>query len=99
MTSEQKQPILDRISEILDKIEEPTAEKQEDVCEIREMLTIPECVQTIKGLSTHTLRLLITRGEIPSFRAGEGKTGKILVPKASLLSYFDKLPYKSNGTP
>lgn len=91
MTIEQKNNILAQISEILDKtVSEPVVAPVPT--ETRwEMLTINECLDTIKGLTAHTLRLIIARGEIPSFRTGEGKTGKILVPKAALLNYFDNI--------
>lgn len=90
LTIEQKNNILAQISEILDKtVSEPVVPVPTETH--REMLTINECLDTIKGLTSHTLRLIIARGEIPSFRTGEGKTGKILVPKAALLNYFDNI--------
>ena len=54
-----------------------------------EMLTLKECTEVIKGVSEHTLRLLITQGKIPAIRTGEGKRGKILVSKNALVSYFN----------
>ncbi len=92
MTTEQKDSILAQISDILDKAVSEPKSISAIVNEKREMLTINECLNIVKGLSAHTLRLIIARGEIPSFRTGEGKTGKILVPKAALLEYFDKTP-------
>ena len=53
-----------------------------------EMLTIREAAQTVKGLSEHTVRQLVTQGKVPSIRTGAGKNGKILVPKAALLKYL-----------
>ena len=47
--------------------------------------------ETVKGLSFHTLRVLIAKGEIQAFRTGENGRGRILVPKSSLLAYFDRL--------
>lgn len=55
------------------------------------MLTTKECLETVKGLSFHTLRVLIAKGEIQAFRTGENGRGRILVPKSSLLAYFDRL--------
>lgn len=52
------------------------------------MLTIKECTEAVKGLNEYTVRQLIARKEIPSIRTGQGKRGKILVPKAALLRYF-----------
>ena len=34
---------------------------------------------------------LIAKGEIQAFRTGENGRGRILVPKSSLLAYFDRL--------
>lgn len=55
-----------------------------------EMLTIRECTEVIHGLSEHTIRKLVAQGKIKSVRAGEGKRGKILISKDSLLDYFQK---------
>lgn len=88
MTLAEKDEILSEFAKILDcYIAEQTAVKQKPV----EMLTINECCELVKGLSRHTLRELVGRGEIVSFRAGAGKNGKILVSRASLLSYIDNL--------
>ena len=61
------------------------SEKEEQT----EMLTIHEASQTVKGLSEHTVRQLVTQGKIPSIRTGAGKNGKILIPKAALLNYLN----------
>ena len=53
-----------------------------------EMLTIKECTVLIPGLSEHTLRKLIAQRKIYSIRTGEGKRGKILISKASLVEYL-----------
>ena len=92
MTVEQKKSILAQISSILDQVVSVPDTTSPNVTEnCREMLTINECLDVIKGLSAHTLRIIIAKGDIPSFRTGEGKTGKILVPKSALLDYFDKI--------
>ena len=80
-----------RISLLLDEYICREETKHDSVSDPPEMLTIKECVQTVKGLSEHTVRMLIARGELASFRTGEGKHGKILVPKKSLLDYIHKL--------
>ncbi len=54
-----------------------------------EMLTIKECTVLIPGLSEHTLRKLIAQRKIYSIRTGEGKRGKILISKASLVEYLN----------
>ena len=53
-----------------------------------ELLTINECIQRVKGLSTYTLRKMVNRNEIPYIRAGEGKRGKILISLKDLIECF-----------
>lgn len=53
-----------------------------------EMLTVKECCSAVKGLNEYTVRQLIARDELPYVRCGQGKRGKILIPKAALLTYF-----------
>ncbi|MBP5605485.1 MAG: hypothetical protein J6X60_08080, partial [Ruminiclostridium sp.] len=40
-----------------------------------EMLTIKECTELVKGLTSNTIRKLIARGEIECVRAGCGTNG------------------------
>ena len=54
-----------------------------------EMLTIPEVMALGTGVSEHTLRKLIAQGKVYSIRTGEGKRGKFLVSKASLIEYLN----------
>ena len=56
-------------------------------CEPVEMLTIRECASSVHGLSEHTVRKLVAQNKVQYIRTGEGKRGKILVNKASLLAY------------
>lgn len=53
-----------------------------------EMLTIKGCCSAVKGLNEYTVRQLVARNELPYVRCGQGKRGKILIPKAALLTYF-----------
>lgn len=53
-----------------------------------EMLTIKECAQQISGLSEHTVRQLVLQNKLPHIRTGQGKCGKILIPKSALLEYL-----------
>lgn len=55
-----------------------------------EMLTVRECTDLIQGLTAYSVRLLASSGKISSVRAGEGKNGKILVNKSSLLDYMNR---------
>ncbi len=55
-----------------------------------EMLTIKECTEVAKGLSEHTIRQLVAQGKIPYIRTGQGKRGKILIPKTALFEYINK---------
>mgnify|MGYP000784611690 FL=1 len=92
MTSEQKSLIISQISLLLDQMVEAPAKPKAPVKDgPREMLTTKKCLETVKGLSFHTLRILIAKGEIQAFRTGENGRGRILVPKSSLLAYFDRL--------
>ena len=54
-----------------------------------EMLTIKECTEAVKGLSEHTVRKLIIQEKISYIRTGEGKRGKFLVNKSTLLDYLN----------
>ncbi len=87
MTQLEKQEILSELSIILDRY----ITTQPSACKPVEMLTINECTELVKGLSKHTIRELVGRGELNSIRAGAGKNGKILISKASLLAYFDNV--------
>ena len=91
MTNAKREEIIAAMSSLLEQIvdsephkAEPTTAAPEKV----EMLTIKECTEAVKGLNEYTVRQLIARKEIPSIRTGQGKRGKILVPKAALIRYF-----------
>ena len=88
MTQLQKQEMITAIAATVEQFivgDTNQAEKEEQT----EMLTIHEAARTVKGLSEHTVRQLVTQGKIPSIRTGAGKNGKILVPKAALLNYLN----------
>ena len=89
MSTERTREILQQISILLNSLTESEPAQQETKQEKVEMLTVRECSEVIKGLNEYTVRQLIARKEIPSVRTGQGKNGKILVPKAALLSYFN----------
>lgn len=91
MTVEEKHEIITRISRTLDDYIVREEAPNNDISEPPEMLTIKECAQTVKGLSEHTVRMLVARGELASLRTGAGKHGKILVPRSSLLDYIRKI--------
>ena len=88
MTNERKQEILQQIASLLNGISDGDAKPQTAKPEKVELLTIKECSEVVQGLNEYTVRQLIARKEIPSIRTGQGKNGKILVPKAALLAYF-----------
>ena len=90
MTNERKQEILQQIASLLNGISDGDATPQTAKPEKVELLTIKECSEVVQGLNEYTVRQLIARKEIPSIRTGQGKNGKILVPKAALISYFTK---------
>ena len=90
MTQAKKQEILAKVTSLLSKLLDD--EEQPVECAVEqpvEMLTIRECTQEIRGLNEFTIRQLIARSEIPFVRAGQGKNGKILIPKAALIAYLN----------
>lgn len=89
MSHERTQEILQQISILLNSLNESETQPKETKQEKVEMLTVKECSEVIKGLNEYTVRQLIARKEIPSVRTGQGKNGKILVPKAALVAYFN----------
>ena len=89
MSHEKTQEILQQITVLLNSLNESETEPKETKQEKVEMLTVRECSEVIKGLNEYTVRQLIARKEIPSVRTGQGKNGKILVPKAALVAYFN----------
>lgn len=90
MTNAKREEIIAAMSSLLEQLvdSEPPKAETTAVAEKVEMLTIKECTEAVKGLNEYTVRQLIARKEIPSIRTGQGKRGKILVPKAALLRYF-----------
>lgn len=68
--------------------EKSTPSEQTAMPDKVEMLTVKECCSAVKGLNEYTVRQLVARNEIPFVRCGQGKRGKILIPKAALLTYF-----------
>ncbi len=90
MTQAKKQDIIAKVTSFLNKLlddDEPTTESSTE--QLVEMLTIKECTQEIRGLNEFTIRQLIARNNIPFVRAGQGKNGKILIPKAALIAYLN----------
>lgn len=52
-----------------------------------EFLTIKQAAEVAVGISEHTIRQLVAQGRVKHIRTGEGKRGKILINKQSLLNY------------
>ena len=91
MTNAKREEIIAAMSSLLEQLVDSEPQKAEPTIaapEKVEMLTIKECTEAVKGLNEYTVRQLIARKEIPSIRTGQGKRGKILVPKAALIRYF-----------
>lgn len=91
MTMQNKQELIKTVIAVLETTikvdEQPQPPKNfESTC--AEMLTVKECSQAVSGLSEHTVRKLVAQNKIPHFRTGEGKRGKILIPKAALLEFL-----------
>lgn len=68
----------------------PVEQKEIVSDEPMEMLAIKECTELVKRLTSNTIRKLIARGELECARAGCGTNGKILIPKASIMSLYTK---------
>ena len=91
MTNEKKHEIIAGLTGLLEQLTEsepPKTEPSHAPEQVVEMLTIRECTEAVKGLNEYTVRQLVLRKELPSIRTGQGKRGKILVPKAALMAYF-----------
>jgi DNA-binding transcriptional MerR regulator len=86
MTTNQKQAL---IAEVVALLQHRIAELEQSAPtppqspQAVEMLTIKECSECVKGISAHTIRLLVKQGKIPSVRTGAGQNGKILVSKSA----------------
>lgn len=68
--------------------DEKTEAKEKPAPEKVEMLTVKECCSAVKGLNEYTVRQLVARDAVPYVRCGQGKRGKILIPKSALIAYF-----------
>ena len=91
MKLNEKNELILQVAELLRQlipVDEITPAKVENKPEIPELLTIKECAALIPGLSEHTVRQLVKRGEVTYMRSGTGERGKILVYKSSLLKYL-----------
>ena len=91
MKLNEKNELILQIAELLRKmipVDDVAPTKVENKPEIPELLTIKECAALIPGLSEHTVRQLVKRGQIAYMRSGAGERGKILVYKSSLLKYL-----------
>lgn len=89
MTQIKKQEMLTAIAAIIEQFIAGEIHEEAKDATRTEMLTIHEASKQIKGLSEHTVRQLVVQRKIPSIRTGAGKNGKILIPKAALLSYVN----------
>lgn len=59
------------------------SEREEKV----EFLTIKQAAEVVVGISEHTIRQLVVQNKVKYIRTGQGKRGKILINKQSLLNY------------
>lgn len=86
--TDHKREIVAIISQLLERlIEDEPTQATTPPPDTVEMLTIKECTTAVKGLNEFTVRQLVARNEIPYVRCGEGKRGKILIPKPALIEY------------
>ena len=89
----QKQELIERVTELLEKLIEVESVKDTPQRELTadkplEMLTVKECAALVDGLSENTVRQLCAQDKVAHVRAGAGRNGKILVSKMSLLKYL-----------
>ena len=91
MTYRNKQELIKQVVDLLNamiEVEEQTTPTPVIDNRPMEMLTIKECAQAVAGLSEHTIRQLVLQNKLPHIRTGQGKRGKILIPKSALLEYL-----------
>ena len=91
MKLNEKNELILQVAELLRQmipVDEITPAKGEEKPAMPELLTIKECAAIVPGLTEHTVRQLVKRGEIAYMRSGAGQRGKILVYKSSLLKYL-----------
>ena len=94
MKLNEKNELILQVAELLRQmipVDEIVPAMGENKPEIPELLTIKECAALVPGLSEHTVRQLVKRGEIAYMRSGAGERGKILVYKSSLLKYLGEI--------
>ena len=91
MTYRNKQDLIKQVVDLLNamiEVEEQAASAPVIDNRPMEMLTIKECAKAVAGLSEHTIRQLVLQNKLPHIRTGQGKRGKILIPKSALLEYL-----------
>lgn len=88
-----REEIIATLTNLLASVAEQKAAPPENLVsadpESVEMLTIKECCTEVKGLNEYTVRQLVKRNEIPFVRCGQGKRGKVLIPKSALINYLN----------
>ena len=88
MKRDEKTELVAKIAELLMQListDEAAPTISETKSDTPEMLTVKECAALVPGLSEHTVRQLVKRGDVAYIRCGAGERGKILVSKDSLL--------------
>ena len=89
-----KQQIIECILNLLLELENESDDPKASSRPL-EMLTIKECSEVVPGVSQHTIRKLVAQGHVQHIRTGEGKRGKILICKSSLLEYLSGHPVRT----
>ena len=98
MTDTKRNEIIAEISKVLERfVEDEPTQAPAPPSDTVEMLTIKECTAAVKGLNEFTVRQLVARNEIPYVRCGEGKRGKILIPKTALIEYVSGKSHSINS--
>ena len=94
MKRDEKTELIAKIAELLMQLittDETAPTISETKSDTLEMLTVKECAALVPGLSEHTVRQLVKRGDVAYIRCSAGKRGKILVSKDSLLKYLSTM--------
>lgn len=94
MNTENKQEVIIQLIAALTAMLESDSKNDESDTPVNsfteekvEFVTIKQAVEVVPGISEHTIRQLVAQGKVKYIRTGQGKRGKILINKSSLLAY------------
>lgn len=96
MSQEERAKCIKNVSELLMEIiqtPEEIAEKEElsSISDAVEMLTVKECAAMLKGVAPSTIYKMVRTKKLPCVRVDVGESGRMLIPKAAVLDYLNKV--------